>query len=682
MAHRRHDPDGHRGARHLRPAAVPPGPVPPAQGPARRASSVRPIIVTLIGYMVMLDAALNTFGWAIDLLANHTYVSRIFLPTWGNMFDAGYFWHYNELAVGGAGGAGREGVGGPRHLRRLPDAHRRLHRLPADEALGPPVDDRHLLDRDPHVGRLRRQHDHVRRHPLLRRGVPGHRVVALRHLLHHALRRRSRTCTRSTARSSRTERRRTTADEPTPTTPKPTTSRSAPRRQCEQDAHDDPTGLLRAPLRPRDRRRPDLPAAGHLVRRPGAVTRRGVQRAAEGHVLRRRPASARRHPLNSPPLRRTGRGRGPDHRPRTTGASSPSPATTRVDFRELVENKEQRRAPRPTTRTRRRVGEPAAMKQLTRPRRRRHRRRQRHRTGHRARARRPRVRRSPSSTSTPTGSAPPSRPSRPAAPRRSIHVADVSDADRMAELPDEVLAQHGACHILVNNAGVLTVGRFADDTLDNLRWIVGINVFGVVHGCHYFLPAAPRRRRSPHRERLEHGRLRRHPPERRLLAHQGRGPLLHRGAARRARRHRTSASARCSPAPSAPTSWTAARGAQAERLAAFGRTRIAPVPAAPTRGGRPPDRPSHRARQAPASCSDPTPAPSTSSPASCPGAPASSAGPSTSSPDRSCTCCESCSGPQATSAARPWPQSTSSGRRSPPAPAAIRLRPRWLPCKV
>jgi len=70
--------------------------------------AVRPIIVTLIGYMVMLDAALNTFGWAIDLLANHTLVSRIFLPTWGNMFDAGYFWHYNELAVGGAAAPGEK----------------------------------------------------------------------------------------------------------------------------------------------------------------------------------------------------------------------------------------------------------------------------------------------------------------------------------------------------------------------------------------------------------------------------------------------------------------------------------------------------------------------------------------------------------------------------------------------
>jgi short-subunit dehydrogenase len=72
--------------------------------------------------------------------------------------------------------------------------------------------------------------------------------------------------------------------------------------------------------------------------------------------------------------------------------------------------------------------------------------------------------------------------------KASVHVADVSSADRMAELPDEVIASHSVCSILVNNAGVLSVGRFADETMDNLRWIVGINVFGLLHGCHYFLP--------------------------------------------------------------------------------------------------------------------------------------------------------------------------------------------------
>ena len=72
--------------------------------------------------------------------------------------------------------------------------------------------------------------------------------------------------------------------------------------------------------------------------------------------------------------------------------------------------------------------------------------------------------------------------------KASVHLADVSDPERMAELPDEVVAHHGACHVLVNNAGVLQVGRFDDDSLDDIRWIVGINLFGVVHGCHFFLP--------------------------------------------------------------------------------------------------------------------------------------------------------------------------------------------------
>jgi short-subunit dehydrogenase len=72
--------------------------------------------------------------------------------------------------------------------------------------------------------------------------------------------------------------------------------------------------------------------------------------------------------------------------------------------------------------------------------------------------------------------------------RATVHVADVSNAERMSELPVEVIDAHGACHILVNNAGVVTIGRFAEDKLDDIRWIVGINVMGVVHGCHFFLP--------------------------------------------------------------------------------------------------------------------------------------------------------------------------------------------------
>lgn len=70
--------------------------------------SVRPVLVTLIGYLVAIDAAINSFGWSMDMIANHSLVARVFLPTWGNFFDAGYFWHYNELAVGGASAPGEK----------------------------------------------------------------------------------------------------------------------------------------------------------------------------------------------------------------------------------------------------------------------------------------------------------------------------------------------------------------------------------------------------------------------------------------------------------------------------------------------------------------------------------------------------------------------------------------------
>ena len=70
--------------------------------------SVRPIIVTLIGYLVILDAALNSLGWSLDLLANHTLLNRTIITAWGNMFDGGYFWHYNELSIGGAGAPGEK----------------------------------------------------------------------------------------------------------------------------------------------------------------------------------------------------------------------------------------------------------------------------------------------------------------------------------------------------------------------------------------------------------------------------------------------------------------------------------------------------------------------------------------------------------------------------------------------
>ena len=72
---------------------------------------VRPMLVTLIGYMIIIDAGINTFGWALDLLGNHAFLGRLISIMWGNFFDGGYFWHYNDLATGNLafGGASAPG---------------------------------------------------------------------------------------------------------------------------------------------------------------------------------------------------------------------------------------------------------------------------------------------------------------------------------------------------------------------------------------------------------------------------------------------------------------------------------------------------------------------------------------------------------------------------------------------
>ena len=72
--------------------------------------------------------------------------------------------------------------------------------------------------------------------------------------------------------------------------------------------------------------------------------------------------------------------------------------------------------------------------------------------------------------------------------RVTTHVADVADAARMEALAAEVMAQHGRVELLVNNAGVSVSGKFEEQSLDDWRWIVGVNFWGVVHGCKFFLP--------------------------------------------------------------------------------------------------------------------------------------------------------------------------------------------------
>ncbi len=75
---------------------------------------------------------------------------------------------------------------------------------------------------------------------------------------------------------------------------------------------------------------------------------------------------------------------------------------------------------------------------------------------------------------------------------------DVSDAEQMRAFAEDVHGQIEAPDILVNNAGVAIGGRFQDTSIEDWNWIVGINLMGVVHGCHHFIPKMVERGRGGH----------------------------------------------------------------------------------------------------------------------------------------------------------------------------------------
>ena len=70
----------------------------------------------------------------------------------------------------------------------------------------------------------------------------------------------------------------------------------------------------------------------------------------------------------------------------------------------------------------------------------------------------------------------------------SVHPVDVSSREAMRALPAAVAEAHGAIHVLVNNAGVTCAAGLLDQTVDDIEWVMGVNFWGVVYGCKFFLP--------------------------------------------------------------------------------------------------------------------------------------------------------------------------------------------------
>jgi NAD(P)-dependent dehydrogenase (short-subunit alcohol dehydrogenase family) len=66
---------------------------------------------------------------------------------------------------------------------------------------------------------------------------------------------------------------------------------------------------------------------------------------------------------------------------------------------------------------------------------------------------------------------------------------DVSKPDQVDDLAKQTLSKYGAVHVLCNNAGIMVGGNTGwKSSLDDWRWIVGVNLMGVVHGIRSFLP--------------------------------------------------------------------------------------------------------------------------------------------------------------------------------------------------
>jgi NAD(P)-dependent dehydrogenase (short-subunit alcohol dehydrogenase family) len=65
---------------------------------------------------------------------------------------------------------------------------------------------------------------------------------------------------------------------------------------------------------------------------------------------------------------------------------------------------------------------------------------------------------------------------------------DVSRAEQVAALAARALAAYGAVHLLFNNAGVATGGPIWEQPLAEWEWVMGVNLWGVVHGIRAFVP--------------------------------------------------------------------------------------------------------------------------------------------------------------------------------------------------
>jgi NAD(P)-dependent dehydrogenase (short-subunit alcohol dehydrogenase family) len=70
---------------------------------------------------------------------------------------------------------------------------------------------------------------------------------------------------------------------------------------------------------------------------------------------------------------------------------------------------------------------------------------------------------------------------------RGIH-CDVADAGSVERAAQATFDAFGHVHVLCNNAGVAAAGGIDNISVDNWRWVIDVNLIGVLHGLASFLP--------------------------------------------------------------------------------------------------------------------------------------------------------------------------------------------------
>lgn len=65
---------------------------------------------------------------------------------------------------------------------------------------------------------------------------------------------------------------------------------------------------------------------------------------------------------------------------------------------------------------------------------------------------------------------------------------DVAMEGDVENLARQVTAEWGGADVVINNAGVPSLGFVEKIPMEDWKWIIGINLLGVVHGCKTFIP--------------------------------------------------------------------------------------------------------------------------------------------------------------------------------------------------